>query len=90
VGTIATVLNWCIWLGFLTEFVVMSWVVPDRWLWIRNNPLDLAIVVLTPPFLPESLQAARVFRLCCGWRKPACWCATCCPRKESATLLCWP
>lgn len=23
----------------------------------------LAIVVLTPPFLPESLQAARVFQL---------------------------
>ena len=23
----------------------------------------MAIVVLTPPFLPESLQAARVFRL---------------------------
>jgi voltage-gated potassium channel len=61
--TIATVLNWCIWLGFLSEFLVMLWVVPDRWLWIRNNPLDLAIVVLTPPFLPESLQAARVFRL---------------------------
>jgi hypothetical protein len=61
--TIGTVLNWTIWLAFVVEFVVMLWVVPDRWLWIRKNPLDLAIVVLTPPFLPESLQAARVFRL---------------------------
>jgi voltage-gated potassium channel len=61
--TIGTVLNWTIWLAFVVEFAVMLWVVPDRWLWIRQNPLDLAIVVLTPPFLPESLQAARVFRL---------------------------
>jgi voltage-gated potassium channel len=28
-----------------------------------DNPLDVAIVVLTPPFLPASLQALRVFRL---------------------------
>ena len=38
-------------------------VVPDRGRWLRDHPLDLAIVILTPPFLPPALQAARVFRL---------------------------
>jgi voltage-gated potassium channel len=38
-------------------------VVPDRWRWLRDHPLDVAIVLLTPPFLPASLQAARAFRL---------------------------
>jgi hypothetical protein len=38
-------------------------VVPDRGRWLREHPLDLAIVIFTPPFLPPALQAARVFRL---------------------------
>jgi voltage-gated potassium channel len=38
-------------------------VVPDRGRWLRDHPLDLAIVIVTPPFLPAALQAARVFRL---------------------------
>jgi hypothetical protein len=38
-------------------------VVEDRWKWVRTHPLDVAIVVLTPPFLPAALQATRVFRL---------------------------
>jgi len=37
-------------------------VVPDRGRWLRAHPLEVAIVVLTPP-LPASLQALRVFRL---------------------------
>jgi voltage-gated potassium channel len=61
--TIATVLNWLIWLAFLGELVVMLAVVPDRRKWLRSHPLEVTIVLLTPPFLPASLQAARVFRL---------------------------
>jgi voltage-gated potassium channel len=61
--TIATVLNWTIWLAFVAEIALMLSVVDDRGRWLRDNPLDLAIVLLTPPFLPASLQAARVFRL---------------------------
>jgi len=61
--TIATVLNWTIWSAFLAEIIVMLRVVPDRGRWLREHPLEVAIVVLTPPFLPASLQAARVFRL---------------------------
>jgi voltage-gated potassium channel len=60
---LATVLNWLIWLVFLAELVTLLAVAPNRWAWLRRHPLELAIVVLTPPFLPTSLQAARVFRL---------------------------
>ena len=38
-------------------------VVPDRRRWLREHLLEIAIVVLTPPFLPASLQALRAFRV---------------------------
>lgn len=62
-STIAASLNWVIWLVFFAETVVMLSLVPDRWRWIRTHPLDVAIVVLTPPFMPAALQSLRVFRL---------------------------
>jgi voltage-gated potassium channel len=62
-NAIGIALNWMIWLAFVAEVVIMLRVVPDRGRWLRDHPLDLAIVVLTPPFLPPALQAARVFRL---------------------------
>jgi voltage-gated potassium channel len=61
--TIAYVLNWATWVVFLAEVVIMLVVVDDRWDWVRHHPLDVAIVVLTPPVVPASLQAARAFRL---------------------------
>jgi len=61
--TIATALNWTIWLAFLAEIIIMLSIVPERGRWLRQHPLELAIVILTPPFLPASLQAARAFRL---------------------------
>jgi voltage-gated potassium channel len=61
--TLAILLNWTIWAAFVAEVVLMLSVVDNRGLWLRQHPLDLAIVILTPPFLPASLQAARVFRL---------------------------
>jgi voltage-gated potassium channel len=62
-STLAAVGNWLVWLLFLAEVVVMLAVVPDRGRWLRAHPLEIAIVVLTPPFLPASWQALRVFRL---------------------------
>jgi voltage-gated potassium channel len=62
-NTIAVVINWSTWLAFLVEAVLMLRVVDDRWRWIREHPLEVAIVLVTPPFVPPSLQAARVFRL---------------------------
>jgi voltage-gated potassium channel len=61
--TVAEVLNWAIWLVFAFELIVMLAVVPSKAAWLRENPLEVAIVVLTPPLLPASLQALRVFRL---------------------------
>jgi voltage-gated potassium channel len=48
------VLNWMIWLAFVAEVVIMLRVVPDRGRWLRDHPLDLAIVIFTPPFLPAA------------------------------------
>jgi voltage-gated potassium channel len=62
-ATIAEVLNWATWIPFLVEVVVMLAVVPDRRRWLRENPVEVAIVVLTPPILPPGLQALRIMRL---------------------------
>jgi voltage-gated potassium channel len=60
---VAEVLNWAIWLAFVVELAVMLKVVPNRRRWLREHPLEVAVVLVTPPFLPSSLEAARVFRL---------------------------
>jgi len=60
---IAQGLNWATWLPFLIEVVVMLIVVPDRKRWLREHPIELVIVVLTPPVLPPGLQGLRVVRL---------------------------
>jgi len=62
--TLAQVGNWAIWAVFLAEVVVMLSVVPNRRLWVRQDLLDVLIVIFTPPFLPPSLQAARVSGSC--------------------------
>jgi voltage-gated potassium channel len=61
--TVAVVINWSTWLAFLAEAALMLSVVDSRRAWLRDHPLEAAIVILTPPFLPVSLQAARAFRL---------------------------
>jgi voltage-gated potassium channel len=61
--TIADVLNWGIWVAFLAEVVVMLRVVPAKARWLREHPLEVAIVVLTPPFLTSIVQSVRVLRL---------------------------
>ena len=61
--TAAAVANWVIWLAFLTEAVVMLAVVPKRWQWVRAHPIEVIVVLLTPPFLPATLQSLRVLRL---------------------------
>lgn len=55
--------DWIIWLTFLAEVILMLRVVPDRRQWVRDHPLDVAIVVLTPPLLPAVLQSVRILRL---------------------------
>jgi voltage-gated potassium channel len=61
--TIADVLNWVIWLAFLAEVLVMLAVVSSRRRWLREHVVDVAIVILTPPFLVSVVQSVRLLRL---------------------------
>lgn len=65
---VALVLNYGIWLAFTIEAVVMLSVVSDKRAWGQSHPLELAIVVVTAPFLLQALQPLRALRLCgcCG------------------------
>ncbi len=62
-ATLGIVLNWLTWLAFVVEAGVMLSVVPNRRAWVRTHPLEVAVVVLTPPFLPAVLGSLRVLRL---------------------------
>src|ERR671920_303621 len=57
---LATVLDWCIWAMFAANLLIMLSIVPDRRRWLINNPLDVLIVVFTPPLLPATMKRARV------------------------------
>lgn len=60
---IGTILSWLTWCTFALETVVMLWIVERRSAWMRRHLVDLAVVILTPPFAPAAWQAGRVFRL---------------------------
>jgi voltage-gated potassium channel len=60
---VARVTNWVIWFVFAAELVAYLMVTQNRWRWLRTHPLEVVIVVLTPPFLPASLQSLRAARL---------------------------
>lgn len=59
----AQILNWGTWLVFAAELVIMLALVPDRWRYLRHHPLEVVVVLLTPPALPAALQSLRVIRL---------------------------
>ena len=59
---IGVALNWGTWFVFLAEVVVMLSVIPERSRWIRDHPIDVAVVILTPPFL-AALAPIRLLRL---------------------------
>jgi voltage-gated potassium channel len=50
------------WLMFAIEVVAMLCVVDSRWEWVRSHPLDVVIVVLTPPFVFASIPGLRLLR----------------------------
>jgi len=62
---IGDVLDWASWLTFAIYPVVMLAVVPDRRTWLRGHVLEIAIVVLTPPFVAvfTSVRLLRLLRL---------------------------
>jgi voltage-gated potassium channel len=62
-SALAATLNWALWLAFASELLVMLVISPRPLRWLGRNPLNVAIVVLTPPLLPAGLAALRLFRL---------------------------
>ncbi len=60
---VALGLNWTIWLAFAAELVTMLVIVEDRARWLRTHPLEVAIVLLTGPFLPSVFGVLRTLRL---------------------------
>lgn len=61
--SIALAINWVTWTAFAVELVVMLWIVHARRRWLVRHPIDVAVVVLSPPFLPAALQWARFLRV---------------------------
>ena len=57
---LGTTMDWFIWAVFAANLLIMLAVVPNRRRWLVHNPLELLIVVLTPPFLPVTFKVARV------------------------------
>jgi voltage-gated potassium channel len=47
--TFGEVLNWCVWVAFVAEAGAMLAVVPSKKRWLREHPLEIAVIVLTPP-----------------------------------------
>ena len=62
-STISTILNWGTWLIFALDVVLMLILVPNRLKYVRTHPVEIAIVILTPPVLPASFQMLRALRL---------------------------
>ncbi len=63
---LAKLANAAIWLVFAAELVAILVVLPtgrERVRWLREHPLEVAIVALTPPFVPSRFQAVRLLRL---------------------------
>ncbi len=56
------VANWVIWTAFLIELLVMLAVVPSRRAWLRQHPIEVVVVVLTPLFVVSAVQGVRVLR----------------------------
>jgi hypothetical protein len=61
--TVLFVANLLTWLAFLAEVVLMLAVSPDRKQWARTHKLEIAVVLLTPPFLYTAFDPLRSVRL---------------------------
>ena len=62
-GPVATALDWGIWLVFAGELLSIAFLAKDGGKWLKNNPLAVAVAVLTPPVAPAAVQGLRVLRL---------------------------
>jgi voltage-gated potassium channel len=57
------VADWSVWAVFLLEYVVMVVVGPERSRYVRRNPLNLAVIVISYPHLPAIFGLVRLARL---------------------------
>lgn len=64
-NAIGDVLDWLSWGAFAAELVTMLAIVPDRRGYLRGHFLEVAIVVLTPPFIGafKSVRLLKLLRL---------------------------
>lgn len=61
--SIGTALNWGAWLAFCGDLAVRLWLAPVRLALLRRAWFDVALIVLTPPFVAsDTLQSARALR----------------------------
>ena len=60
---VAGTANWLIWAAFAAEFTVVIYLAEDRVAYARKAWLDLLIVVVSFPLLPELLAVSRLVRL---------------------------
>lgn len=59
----ARIANWLIWAAFATEFAVVISLAQNRAAYARKAWLDVLIIVVSFPLLPELLALSRVVRL---------------------------
>lgn len=57
------VADWVIWAVFLAEYMVMLLLGPGRWTYVKRNPVNLAVVILSYPRLPDLLGLVRLIRV---------------------------
>jgi voltage-gated potassium channel len=62
-AALVTTLNWTIWLIIALRLFTRLGVNPGRRSWLHHHLLDLVVVLLTPPFLPSSVQALWDLRI---------------------------
>ena len=62
-GAFTTTADWCVWVVFLVEYVVMISLVADKKRYARENWLSLAVIILSFPRLPTLLSLIRVVRV---------------------------
>jgi voltage-gated potassium channel len=60
---LCNIVNWFVWLAFVAEFATLLTVAANRMKYLRAAWFDLAIILLSPPFLvPDALQGTRSLR----------------------------
>ncbi len=60
---IARVGDWTVWLLFVLDYLVMGAITDNRRTYVKTHWLNLAVIVLTPPFIPAGIQWLRALQV---------------------------